>query len=509
MADKFMTNDFKNVEIKLNPSLKNIHIWQRVLEYACISVFSVIFLMLFSLWTSPLYKYWYGCDASFFTMVGRGITEGLVPYRDFYDLKGPYFFFIEAFGQLFASDRIGAFVIQVPFLSVSAILMYEIAQFFTTKGKALFILLTFYACHIATLWGGNCLEEYALTLSLLCLFLFLKDYKNNGEQITKISFSTSLILGITFGIMTFSKISVSAPVLAIIATIVFCLVANRSFKEVALFILYVLTGIATATLPVLIYFSLNDSLSQMFHCVFEIGFTRSIDYGEIFNAKWELKCSGCIAAFIFALTHRRRLKQELAILLMAMSAGTYLLLHLGTPFYYYFITVYPTLVLAMALFFNVYNPLIMFANARQTVCVLLYCLMLSYFIPAGIENVQTAFYDYEQESYDEYQKNAEEIAALIPEFERDDVFSFMIDMTFFEATQIMPCNKYQVNLPYFTCIDPPIIDELLDTLNNNPMKWLVIGEYFPENHPEFAEVVEQKYDCIYENGAGKLYLLRE
>ena len=80
-------------------------IFRRFLPYLLLLALSALFLLIFSLWTSPFYRHWYGCDCSFFTMVGRGITEGMVPYRDFFDLKGPYFFFIEALGQLIAADQ--------------------------------------------------------------------------------------------------------------------------------------------------------------------------------------------------------------------------------------------------------------------------------------------------------------------------------------------------------------------------------------------------------------------
>ncbi len=48
-------------------------------------------------------------------MVGRGIVEGRTPYVDFYDLKGPYLFFINALGQLLHRGRLGIFLIEIPF----------------------------------------------------------------------------------------------------------------------------------------------------------------------------------------------------------------------------------------------------------------------------------------------------------------------------------------------------------------------------------------------------------
>ena len=72
---------------------------ERLIIYPVLFIIAVLFLLAFSLWESPLYPHWYGCDASFFSMAGRGITKGWVPYLDFFDLKGPYFFFLQALGQ--------------------------------------------------------------------------------------------------------------------------------------------------------------------------------------------------------------------------------------------------------------------------------------------------------------------------------------------------------------------------------------------------------------------------
>ena len=112
------------------------------------------------------------------------------------------------------------------------------------------------------------------------------------------------------------------------------------------------------------------------------------------------------------------------------------------------------------------------------------------------------------ESAEEYQHNAESIATLIPEFERDSVFSFMIDMQMFEATDMMPCCRYVVNLPFFIDLYPQALTDILEMLDNEPPKWLIIGDNFADNLPEIYESVMDKYDCIYENPAGDLYLLK-
>lgn len=501
------TNSANNNKMKVffNPKNVSLPLRQRILEYLILLVVSTTHLLLFSLWTSPFYKYWYGCDASFFTLVGRGITEGKVPYRDFFDLKGPYFFFIEALGQYMGTARLGAFLIQIPFAFASLVLIYEISLLFISKKKSIIVLTVYLWGFITTLWGGNTLEEFALPFSLLCLYLILRSVYVNRLSFDAIPLWQALVFGVVLGINIFSKISVAAPVLGIIASVIFVDLITRKFKQLFAFIIYVIFGIAITIIPLLLYFGSKGALSDMIYCVFSLGFSRSVDYYELFNITWELKLSGCVFAFVYAVLHRNSTQRELTIILMAMSAATYLLLHLGTPYYYYFTTVYPALTLALILFIKTYDPLVLFENYKQMICIFLFMIFLFYYVPSGLDTVRTVLYD-QQNDCSDYHIACNEMAALIPESERDSVMSFMIDMQWFEATQITPCNKYVVNLPFFIELSPQALDELMDMFVYNPPKWLVIGPDLEMNLPEIYEVIDSQYECIFENQSGKLYL---
>lgn len=501
-------SDLQNIKVYLNPRNMTLPVRQKIAEYFLLFVVSFTHLLLFSLWTSPLYKYWYGCDASFFTLVGRGITEGKIPYRDFFDLKGPYFFFVEALGQLFAKARLGAFIIQVPFAFASIILIYEISLMFISKKKTIFVITVYLWSFITTLWGGNTLEEFALPLSLLCLYLTLRMLYCKKVAASDIPVYIPLLLGLTTGIDLFSKISVAAPVLGIIATIIFFDLIDRNYSALAVFFLYLLAGIALSILPLLIYFGANSSLSDMFFCVFKLGFSRSTDYYEAFNITWELKLSGCVFAFVFAIIHKKKINREIGTMIMAMSAATYLLLHLGTPYYYYFTTVFPCLLLALIMFLKVYDPIIINESIKQTICICLLAIYAFYYVPSGLGTVRTVMYE-QNTSYEDYHNACNEMAQLIPECDRNSVMSFMTDMQWFEATQITPCNKYVVNLPFFIALHPEALNEIIDMFDNAPPKWLVIGNDFEANLPDIASNVDMMYECVFENQSGALYLLQE
>lgn len=493
----------------LDPELKDLPIKQKIFEYIGLFIVSTVHLFLFSVWTSPFFKGWYGCDASFFTLVGRGILEGKVPYRDFFDLKGPYFFFVEAIGQLMAHDRMGAFLIQIPFAFASLVLIYEICLLFITKKKAIFVMIVYLWGNITTLWGGNTLEEFALPFSLACLYMVLRTVVRENHTLSDMTFGKMCILGICLGFDLYSKISVGAPVIGIIAAILFSDLASKKIKQFFCKILYIILGLALASLPVIVYFGMNQAMSDMLFCVFKLGFSRSTNYYESFGITWELKLSGCVFAFMFAILLRKRMKKEISILIMAMSAATWLLLHLGTPFYYYFTTVYPALVLALIMFMKVYDPIIIFENLRQGVCIALFFVYLCYYIPTGLDTVRTLIYDRTTSSTPQYVEDARNIGALIPDCDKNSVFSFMIDMQMFEINDITPCCRYVVNLPFFIELYPQALDDILDMLENNPPKWVIVGNDFRENLEKISDVVLEKYDCVYENGTGHLFLLRE
>ena len=493
----------------INPDIVNLPIRQKIMEYTGLFIVSLTHLFLFSLWTSPFYRLWYGCDASFFTLVGRGILEGKVPYRDFFDLKGPYFFFIEALGQLMAHDRLGAFLIQIPFAFASLVLIYELCLLFISKKKAIFVMIVYLWGNITTLWGGNTAEEFALPLSLACLYVVLYAIVRKRRSLSELPSRTIIIFGAVLGIGILSKISLAAPVLGILAAILFHNLITKDIRRFLMNILYILLGVALSALPAIIYFGMHGALSDMIFCVFSLGFSRGTNYYESFNLTWELKLSGCVFAFIFAIVTKDRIQKDISVILMAMSAATWLLLHLGTPFYYYFTTVYPALVLALILFLKVYDPIILFENWKQALSLVLFFVYLCYYIPSGLDTVRTVLYDRSSEAEEEFYRNATDIGALIPECDRNSVFSFMIDMQMFEANDITPCCRYVVNLPFFIELYPQALTDILDMLENDPPKWLIIGDNFQDNLPEICDSVMARYDCIYENPAGHLYLLRE
>ena len=90
---------------------KRISVFRSTARILLTALAAVGFLAVCALSTTPLLQYNVGQDAAFFRLVGKGMTQGMLPYRDFFDMKGPYLFMMEYLGQRLFPGRMGAFLL--------------------------------------------------------------------------------------------------------------------------------------------------------------------------------------------------------------------------------------------------------------------------------------------------------------------------------------------------------------------------------------------------------------
>lgn len=126
-----------------------------------------------------------GClDPSCFYTAGTAWANGMLPYVDFVDVKGPFLFFLYFLGcALTPSSSIGVFLIYVAATYVTAELLYRIARIYTQDNKkallaALCTLPLMYWIQTAA-WGAQCelllLPFYAWLLLVFVRLLHSQD----------------------------------------------------------------------------------------------------------------------------------------------------------------------------------------------------------------------------------------------------------------------------------------------------------------------------------------------
>ena len=163
------------------------------------------------------------------------MTKGLLPYRDFFDMKGPYLFLIEYIGQRICYGRTGVFIIQCFNISFCLYIIGKMSDLFTTRLIWLHRIIAFLpvlAVAAVNYEKGNLTEEYCLPAVLLSLYFCLKYFKNaEAGKGFKHPLLYSLFYGAATGFICFIRITNAATVGAVLAVVFLFLFLKREFKK--------------------------------------------------------------------------------------------------------------------------------------------------------------------------------------------------------------------------------------------------------------------------------------
>lgn len=232
----------------------------------CLSL-AFVLLLLFSQFTTPLNPY-HGGDQSIFLVIGRGITDGLVPYRDLYDHKGVVLFLIEAAGWWLCPGKTGIFIIQTLFFAVDIACVWKICRLFSSEIRSAAGTLLFCALFTGTIGGGNTCEEYALTLNLVPFYLYLRALCGPAQDRKGLTSALALLSGVCMGLVFFIRMNDAALVLAILPVLVLLLWRERRFKLLLLQALCWAAGFALCVAAVVSCFVCLGALDELLEGTF-------------------------------------------------------------------------------------------------------------------------------------------------------------------------------------------------------------------------------------------------
>lgn len=215
-----------------------------------------VFVLVFFLSTdSYIYDIWGRHDGAWFFMGGKAMMNGMIPYVDFTDSKGPLLWFIYGLGYLLSNDTyVGVFWVSLVFYIVSFIYYYKILKLvlndssWAIVGTFLMAIPYFYGVyHYETRAEDFCSTFVAASLyySLLCI---KDDFKTN-----KFVTSASISLGVAFGACLLIKFSIAIMVGVMMFTL-FVLSFNK--RKVFKVLFQMIFGAAIICAPFVIYLCL-------------------------------------------------------------------------------------------------------------------------------------------------------------------------------------------------------------------------------------------------------------
>ncbi|MDH6353852.1 hypothetical protein M2132_000169 [Dysgonomonas sp. PH5-45] len=228
--------------------------------FLCLFVYNALLLFLCSR-MSPLYDFNAWSDINVYFTIGKGWMNGLLPYRDLFDHKGPLIFLIYGIGYLISNTAFwGVYIIEVLFFFIGGASTYLIALFFLKKtwafgASVIFSLLTLWYSG----WGGAA-EEFVLMAQMLGLYLFFRYFIQKDSA--KPSLWHMLAQGVIFAFIFFIKFNLAVFLFFLLLAIFFSQLQKKQYADILKSIAVFLCGFCVVALPFVAYFHINSALND-------------------------------------------------------------------------------------------------------------------------------------------------------------------------------------------------------------------------------------------------------
>ena len=215
---------------------------------------------------SPLYPLNNWDDANCFYTVGRAVVNGQVMYRDIFEQKGPWLYFIYSFANLISGDSfIGVYLYEIASYFVFLLFSAKIVLLFCDR-KALLLmpLLSAAVCTAPAFEQGGSAEEICLPMIAYGLYAGLRSIVRE-KPVCRLEW---LFIGITSGAVLWIKFSLLGFYLGCGVFLVFYYIRMKWKRGLITFLFMLLAGEAIISLPVFAYFLINGALRELFDVYF-------------------------------------------------------------------------------------------------------------------------------------------------------------------------------------------------------------------------------------------------
>jgi hypothetical protein len=222
-------------------------------------------VMLFATKSSPLIGFNDWGDANIYFTIGKGMFNGVIPYKELFDQKGPLLYLIYGIGSLFSKTSfLGIYIIE----SISfGFILYFVKKITSLYLKAPFtiiatIIFPIFFLNSEFFRQGGSPEEFIVLFLLISIYLFLKYFKENEIQHEP---KVALYQGLIFACVFLIKFNYILALIPYLGTVTIILISNKEYKNLILNIKNFIFGVLLIFIPFLIYFLVTNSFADFYH----------------------------------------------------------------------------------------------------------------------------------------------------------------------------------------------------------------------------------------------------
>ena len=476
------------------------------------ALLSLGFSLIFCICNTPLGPV-IGSDNAMYLTMGTAVAQGYAPYTQIFDHKGPLLFVLQAIPQALAGgySTFAVFVMEVLFLFACLRVLCAICR--TLRAPCLPVQLAYLLMTSQLMDGGNLNEEYANLFTLVGLLLALRafgDAPARGRRLTAAAAGMGVMTMLAFLLRANNALPLCAMTLALAAA----LALSRDWDALGRCALGFSLGMAAALLPVALWLAAQGALSEAVYGAIihnmryaetgEVGRLHMLlhdGYGRMAMAMAALTCAG-------ALTLLRR-RPALALSLVAGAAAAGMAAFISHKYYLHYLMLGAPLsaVGAALLLAACRRCASRIVRAVPVACAALCCAALL-LLGAQTNQSRAAWH----EDYIAFAADAQALYAIVPEEERDSFMAYRVEPRWYVASEALPCMRFYFLQEILAQADPAVMDEIVQTFETNPPRWLVIyynRAFSPPYDERVADVFARDYEFVDAQGGYQLLRLKE
>ena len=245
-------------------------------------------LMLLITRSSPLYPYNNWDDANSYFSMGKSMFHGIVIYRDIFDQKGPYLYFLYGLCSLISRRSFaGVFLMEVLWGAADLLGFHGILRLYSVRRQTAMLLLPI--CMAVTFasksfyWGGSA-EEICLPFLIWALYLTLRCFrtsdchtdsspeKTGSDSAPVFPFLTIFAIGLLCGFVAAIKFTLLGYYFAFMLLVLFSSFRHGRASDADPWFIYFLkacgvflAGMFLPFVPWLVYFGIHKAIDDWYH----------------------------------------------------------------------------------------------------------------------------------------------------------------------------------------------------------------------------------------------------
>lgn len=463
----------------------------KILLISLFFVSSVIFLSLVSWNSSPLFEF-LGYDSPIFKTMGKFMADGLTPYKDCFDHKGPIIVLVEWIGYGIAKSDYTLILLQAIFLTAALYGVFKIARLFLNKNKSILLTIaTLLVCCLFMLGqGGNMVEEWILPFIVWSTYFAVRffAYKESEHN-----YKCSILYGITIAFAAFSRLTDAIPVVVLVIVILIFLLKQKAWENIFKNILMILVGMLIITVPIIIWFIANGAFKEMIYATFVYNYKYMIVKSFVPNAVLILKhIARYMLPPIFAVVLQiamivKKKDVWLNVLLLAQTIVAIVMQLTSALFPHYLYIWVPTIIVTLIVAVKDYGIMKMFVRGYVAL-LLVVCIGTSVL-------AFNKYFKSLRESTIAYKEKCKDINLHIPD-KRKKFVAVNCSPYIYLVTDTTPCYRLYHNQDMHSLYDQKTKDEWKKMASSSKADYMVIDKtsYCPSYN-----ILKKNYKMIYAN----------